>query len=146
MSKKTYRVQHAGQEFTRATARTYSHIVLAKPCRESDLRNMLNNAGWSVNADWEYYEREGGDNPRFSHSEQRMAEIKRIAALGKDGWLKEKTDWAHSVVAKRTAEGQYDRFFDYGWCGRADLAAKQGQKAMNSGCYAEVLIVEVPQN
>lgn len=145
MSKKIYTVKHAGQEFPRVTTRSYSHVVLVKPCRESDLRNMLNEAGWRVNAGWKYYEREGGDSPQFAHSEQQMVEIKRIAALGKDGWLKEKMDWAHGVVAKRAAEGRYDRFFDYGWCGRDDLAAKQAQKAINSGFYAEVLIVEVPQ-
>lgn len=127
-----------GQEITRRTARTYTHVVVCKANAVADHERAVERAGWDVKNNWEYYEREAGANPQFTHTEEEFAEYRRIIAAGKDARRVESI--ANSDA--RNAKTDYNTFFAFAWCGRLDLAQKQVAKALDQK-FLDVRIVQV---
>ena len=143
MSKTKYAVQFAGQTFTRTTARTYSHIVVAKPssakamhwatvCTDTNAQYMVDHAlGKAPVYSWETPESIAKD----------VAKGNAILAIGMDAHQAQyKADAIDRVQALIDA-GRFDHYEIQGWCGRADLAQKVANSLGDS--WVDVQIVEV---
>jgi len=142
MAKKKVSVTFAGQTFTRATNRTYTHVVLCKSDYEKDLQNAKNNAAADIKINWDYYVREAGASPRFKHEPAEITRFQEIVAPGFDGATKAAIANAVAKIEQQKTNGYYEKFGAYSWCGRIDLARAQANKAAEWN--TDVTIVPVP--
>lgn len=143
MTKPLLKVIHRGHEYTRRTARTYTHIVVARTDIEKQIRHAVADAESTVRINWQYWTRETGDNPQYTHNAASMQEMREIVAMGRDGYQQHLEMTRLARIEKNRKAGGYARQHIVAWCGRADLAHKQADKARKDGLI-DVEIAEVP--
>jgi len=143
MSKTKYAVEFAGQTFTRTTARTYSHIVVAKNskakalhwasvCTDVNAQYMVDHAlGKAPVYSWQTPE----DIAKY------VAKGNAILAIGMDAHQAQYKANSIAEIERYASEGAYDKYVIQGWCGRADLAQKLAGSLGDS--WVDVQIVEV---
>lgn len=136
-------VTHKGQTFTRSTARTYSHIVVARRNAADELQSRLANAEYNAKTNYSYYVREAGPNAKYTHSPEDLARIQHIARLTQDAWLEELKAEAHACIKAEEDSGAFSKLICFAWCGRLDLAQNQA-KAATARRLLDVEIVPVP--
>lgn len=143
MSKTKYVVEFAGQTFTRTTARTYSHIVVAKPskakalywasvCEDNNAKYLVDLAlGKATVYSWQKPE----------DIAKHVAKGNAILAIGMDAYQAQYKANAIANIEQYASEGAYDIYEIQGWCGRADLAQKLANSLGDS--WVDVQIVEI---
>lgn len=136
MSKRTYRVEHEGQTFTRTTARTYTHLVLAPQSLAENQARAEESARWNWKHNQAYHQAyvDGSSEflvkPSYRSDEEHAARTAENIASSTE-WLAKGLE-GHIADARAAAEaywrkGYGDRATGWavsGWAGRADLAAK----------------------
>lgn len=133
MAVKKITVTHNGQVFTRATARTYSHIVVCKSNFDKDMASAIDTAEIMAKKNHAYFTREAGPGALYKFSPDVLARYKRIAAMTPADYCAGEVAEARAGIEKSKANGVYDRAGVYAWCGRLDLAQKQADAARKFG-------------
>lgn len=148
--------------FTRTTARTYTHVVVARQdqaaARERaysatahDTKTARSNFAFYTHqaelgveglkaehaAKWRYVK------PQAEFIRQHMT-AKSLAGLGLDGYLATLRERAIESHEKTVREGGF-QFGAINWCGRLDLAQKEASKAQRQG-WIDVQIFPVDEH
>jgi hypothetical protein len=137
MSKKIkISASHNGQTFTRTTARTYTHVVIAKSSFRKDLNQALSWAKLRGEDHVEYYLPRGFE--KYNHNESEKAKNERIFNLTTE-------EYAQEELNRRIEDFFSSKYSEHGevaWCGRLDLAQKQASEAIKNGLL-DVQIIPV---
>lgn len=129
MKKHTYSIWYDGQNFTRTTARTYTHVVLRHVSYADEIADAerLATSDWDGNEEWYALQAQGTAPPDFLSrwpdyivSESAQAYAKERIALGRAGYIAE----AKARAAANHLPGTDHYWFALGWAGRLDLAVK----------------------
>lgn len=138
MPKHTYNVELDNQTFTRTTARTYTHLVVAKISvshRTNDVASE--DSKYLYRERWEFY----------TDPSQRVPQEKRDAFDGRDltceQYVQYTVDLHLANIEKKRAEGFYDKWIVIGWCGRHDLASKLASKTDSDPYFTDTRILTV---
>lgn len=147
MPKRAYRFTYDGHEFTRATERVYTHVVLVRRDYQTELTRNIEGARTRAREDHPHYVQEGNPETRKYqwHSADSLAQYERIAKLTVDEYVAERVEAARDYVEKRRAKGEFDGCGPLTWCGRLELATREANKARASGYWCEVVIVPLEQ-
>lgn len=146
MTKRKLTVTHNGKTFTRATERTYSHVVLFQRDIEAARAALVPTKGWLAQwkRDHAFYVEEAARGRQQFQSEKSFADYQLRAAMTTEEYIAFRVaDW-HECFNRSVAAGYYDSQFAGAWCGRYDLAVKQANDCRKSG-HINVEIVAVPQ-
>lgn len=133
MTTRVLRATIGDQFFTRRTANTYSHTVVALPSFDQDLADAEINARDNAALNHGYYVRESGANPQFTHTEVELARIRRIGGLTQREWYLEQLEAARLRIEGRSADGYYGRYINQGWHSRIDLAQRNATECAARG-------------
>lgn len=147
MPKRKYSVEYQGKTHTRATERTYTHVVLVRRDYETVLQEAIKNTRQRA-ADAHRWAVERANQPITGRSwmtADDLAKQARIAGLTLEQYEAECIAESTAMVEKRRAKGEFDSLGALTWCGRPDLAANEERKARASGYWAEVVVLPVPQ-
>jgi hypothetical protein len=145
MPKRVLTVTYAGQDFTRETARDYTHVVLIKRHATAELAVSMRDAAEVARINYPYYVREAKASTReFQHASSELARFEAIAAMTEDEFVALCEREVKDKVMKAKAAGVYDRYECVCWCGRLDLAEKEASSQRRWG-HAEVVVVPVPK-
>lgn len=152
-------VDPAGKAHTRTSkTRTYTHTVVGLPnATRTVLMAQSAAAKRTYASDFAYHmARANGTSPWLARKDwetevQHMErEAKEVQASIEDlGGCDNRFDYVtlritqcHDRVRELQAQGYYDTYQNFGWCGRADLAAKLKIKSENRN-WLNVMILEV---
>jgi hypothetical protein len=139
MSKKIkISASHNGQTFTRTTARTYTHVVIAKSSFRKDLNQALRLAKLRGEDHVEYYLTREFEQYDAYNSEVEKANNERIFNLTTE-------EYAQEELNSRIEDSFSSKYSEHGevaWCGRLDLAQKQASEAIKNGLL-DVQIIPV---
>lgn len=131
-NKHTYQVTAPdGSIHARTTARTYSHVVLAKHC-EKTAREW---AKWTIapksveRKNFAYYQAivDGSHAHSRTTSEQKQAQYADLIARHETAENYVQALYADAVrtIDAQVKDGYFDEYHAIAWCGRRDLAEKQ---------------------
>ena len=135
--KKTYKalVAQTNQVFKRTTARTYTHIVVAR--RNPEHLIAVENAATDTKYLDFYIARAQGTSKiyDFESPESIARDVARgqeiLAAGGKEAYFAQQKVAYEASVRASVARGSFDQYFEDGWCGRLDLAEKKASALRN---------------
>ena len=149
--KKTYKVVFNEQVFKRTTERTYTHVVIARRNPEhvrkmACIPNNKNNLKF-------YTERAQGTGTIYSWETPEsiardVAKGNEILAMGIDAYIDWEIAQSLAKIDESIAKGNFDAYFEDGWCGRLDLAQKKAASLRNTNykgvaAYQDIEILEV---
>jgi hypothetical protein len=127
-----------GQTFTRTTARTYTHVVIAKSSFKKDLNQAFGWAKLRGEDHVEFFLTRGFEQYDANKSEAEKAENERIFNLTTE-------EYAQEELNRRIEDSFSSKYSEHGevaWCGRLDLAQKQASDAIKNGLL-DVQIIPV---
>jgi len=137
MKKSTYTTQIDGQTFTRTTARTYTHIVLVTGTLDASIERALASVVYDRKNNRAYHQgianatagelaQYGGTQAQVDHS---IAWIAKTDAEAMDAAMTKTIEaWYEQNRSQGLPTTQSRRWFEVGYAGRADLAAKMANK------------------